>query len=217
MVQRLCDGRKLDFDTAVNYQSENEAQKMIIAALKDPYYGLQIKAIKALELTNNNVRDAALPILELLATTDKNTLVRAVAIIALGQLKTPENLALFKEALNSQSYAIQGATLNAIGFLDVKESLILARGFEKDNKGTLTKAIISVYAKNGNSKEWSYVFDTFNNQRPNDRYRMPGDLSAMIARLIILTTFWRALKALQMQVWNSSRLVWRLALLNCWN
>lgn len=59
----------------------------------------------------------------------------------------------------------------------------MAKGFEKDNKGALTKAIITVYAKNGNSLEWPYVFDTFNNQRPNDRYRMLGDLAAMIGRI----------------------------------
>lgn len=80
-------------DTAANHQSENRAQKVMIAALKDTYYGLKSKAIKALDLTNNDVRYAALLVLKLLAKADKNTLVRSAAIIEQPVLRYSERSA----------------------------------------------------------------------------------------------------------------------------
>ncbi|MBS1504782.1 MAG: M1 family peptidase, partial [Bacteroidetes bacterium] len=50
-------------DAAQSKQSEKAGQKIIISALNDKYYGLRIKAIKALKMNNNEIHDAALPIL----------------------------------------------------------------------------------------------------------------------------------------------------------
>ena len=122
-------------------QSDKGAQKVMIAALKDKYYGLRIKAIRALNMSNDDIHNAALPVLTSLAQTDENTLVRAAAITALGKLKASGNMNLFKQALSSQSYAVQGAALTAIDLLDPAQALTLAKGFEKDNKGALTQAI----------------------------------------------------------------------------
>ncbi|MFC0514174.1 M1 family aminopeptidase [Mucilaginibacter angelicae] len=170
-------------DTAAAHQTEKAAQKVMIAALNDHYYGLRIKTIDAMDLTNDNIRNQAIPILTLLAGTDKNTLVRAAAITVLGQLKDRVNLLLYQLALKNQSYAIQGAALNAIGLLDEQQALTLAKGLENDNKGALTKAIIAVYARYGNDMQWPYVYATYNNKTANDQYRMRFDIAAMTGRL----------------------------------
>ena len=60
-------------------QADPGAQKVLIAALKDKYYGLRIKAIRSLDMKNDNIRSAALPVLTTLAQTDDNTLARAAA------------------------------------------------------------------------------------------------------------------------------------------
>jgi aminopeptidase N len=44
-------------------------------------------------------------------------LVRAAAITVLGKLKASGNTNLFKDGLKSQSYAVQGASLTALGLL----------------------------------------------------------------------------------------------------
>ncbi|WPU93929.1 M1 family metallopeptidase [Mucilaginibacter sabulilitoris] len=170
-------------EAAAANQKEKPNQKIIIAALKDKYYGLRIKAIKALNLTNDDVRNAALPVLTSLAKTDDNTLARAAAIIALGKLKMAGNLTLFKESLNSQSYAVQGAALTGIGLLDPAQALPLAKGFEKDNKGALTTAIFGLYAANGGNDQWPYVYDTFTNATLQNKFNSVRALAEMTGRV----------------------------------
>ncbi len=163
--------------------SDKGAQKVLMAALHDKYYGLRIKAIRALNMSNDEVHNAALPVLASLAQTDDNTLVRAAAITALGKLKASGNMNLFKQALSSQSYAVQGAALNAINLLDPAQALSLGKGFEKDNKAALTQAIISVYANAGGNEQWPYVYNAFNEANPQGKFAMVRNFGAMIGHV----------------------------------
>ncbi|WP_428327361.1 M1 family aminopeptidase [Mucilaginibacter sp.] len=153
-------------------QSDKGAQKVLIAALKDKYYGLRIKAIRALKMSNDDIHNAALPVLASLAQTDDNTLVRAAAITTLGKLKASGNLTLFKQALSSQSYAIQGAALMAINQLEPTQALTLAKNFESDNKGALTQAIVTVYATTGGSEQWPYVYNEYVKAGPQFKFNL---------------------------------------------
>lgn len=168
---------------AAAHQSDKAGQKVIIAALKDKYYGLRIKAIKALNMSNDDIHNAALPILASLAQTDDNTLVRAAAIAKLGALKASGNLTLFKQALSSQSYAVQGAALTAISLLEPAQAVTLAKGFEADNKGALTQAIVSVYATNGGSEQWPYVYKAFSDLGPQGKFNLLRSFGALTGRV----------------------------------
>jgi aminopeptidase N len=142
-------------------QSEKTAQKILLAAIKDKYYGLQLKAIGALNMKNDDIHNAALPILTSLAQSDPNTMVRAAALNSLAKLKAPGNMDLFKQALKSESYAVQAAGLTGISQLDPAQGMQIAKGFEKDNTGPLTKAMVVVYADNGTSAQWPFVYKEF--------------------------------------------------------
>jgi aminopeptidase N len=163
----------------VNDQDKPGAQKVMIAALHDKYYGLQIKAIKALDMANDAIHNAALPVLTSLAQTDPNTLVRAAAISALGKLKMSGNMNLFRQALGSQSYAIDGAALIAINNIDPAEGLKLAKGFDADNKGPLTAALLNVYAMDGGNEDWAYIYQHFHDANR----RMKGALIDQLANM----------------------------------
>ena len=170
-------------NAAAGHQSDKGAQKVMIAALKDKYYGLRIKAIKALNMSNDGVHNAALSVLTSLAQTDDNTLVRAAAITALGKLKASGNMDIFKQALSSQSYAVQGAALSAISLLDPKQALTLAKAFESDNKGALTQAIINVYSTAGGAEQWPYVMNAFNEASPQGKFTMVRNFGAMVGNI----------------------------------
>jgi aminopeptidase N len=171
-------------DAAAASQTNPGAQKVLIAALKDKYYGLRIKAIRALDMKNDNIRSAALPVLTTSAQTDDNTLLRAAAINALGQLKMQANIGLYKSAITSQSYAIQGAALAAINQLDPSQALTLAKGFEKDNEGELTQSIIMVYATSGGNEQWPFVFGEYNKADLEHKFSMiRGSFAAMISHV----------------------------------
>jgi aminopeptidase N len=138
-------------------QTDKGAQKVLIAALKDKYFGIQLKAINGLNMTNDDIRNAAQPILASLAQTDPNNLVRAAAITALGKLKASGNMNLFKTALANPSYAVEAATFNAISLLDPAQAIQLAKNLENDAEGALATTIMSVYLDNGTSAQWPYI------------------------------------------------------------
>ncbi|MBS1526617.1 MAG: M1 family metallopeptidase [Bacteroidetes bacterium] len=170
-------------DAAQSKQSEKAGQKIILSALNDKYYGLRIKAIKALKMNNNDIHDAALPILTKLAKTDGNTLVRAAALTALGKLKDPAYMDLYKQAINSQSYAIQGAALTAINQLDTAQALQLALGFKKDNMAQLTQAMIAVFAANGSDASWDFVNHKFTDADVNGKFGMIRSYCSMVSKV----------------------------------
>ena len=153
---------------------------VIIAALKDKYYGLRIKAIRALNMKNDDIQKAALPVLTSLAQSDENTLVRAAAINVLAKLKSRDNLTMFKQGLKSESYAVQGAALNGIDLLDPAQALDVAKGFEKDNRGALTTAIVGVYAENGKSAQWPFVYKQFTDGDINGKFMLVRKVAQMI-------------------------------------
>lgn len=157
---------------AAKQQTNAGARKVIIAALNDKYYELQIKAIRAADMTNDDVRNAAQPILAKLAQTDPNTLVRAAAITVLGKLKASGNSNLFKDGLKSQSYAVQGASLTALSLLDPNAALPLAKTYEKDSEGALTQAILNVYATSGSDEQYDYVYKAFTEGQPQTQFNI---------------------------------------------
>ncbi|MDB4927339.1 M1 family metallopeptidase [Mucilaginibacter sp.] len=170
-------------DHATPEQGNAGAQKVMIAALKDKYYGLRIKAIRGLNMANDDVRNAAQPILIALAQTDDNTLVRAAAISVLGKLKAAGMMTLFKESLKNQSYAVQGSALNAISLQEPAQALELAKGFEKDNKGNLTQAIVHIYATGGSGAQWPFVYKQYQDAGIQAKFNMIKEFAAMTAKM----------------------------------
>lgn len=170
-------------NAAAAHQTDKAAQKVMIAALRDKYFGLRVNAITALNMGNDDIHNAALPVLASLAQTDENTLVRAAAITALGKLKASGNLTIFKQALSSQSYAVDGAALTAISLLEPAEALSLAKTYEKDNKGALTQAMVTVYATSGGDEQWPYVLKEFDSAGPQGKFNMVRNFAAMVGRV----------------------------------
>ncbi|MGZ3765045.1 MAG: M1 family aminopeptidase [Mucilaginibacter sp.] len=170
-------------EAAQGKQSEKGAQKILLAALKDKYYGLRIKAIRALNMKNDDIHNGALPVLTTLAQSDENTLVRSAALTILAKLKAAGNMDLFKQALKSESYAVQGAALNGISQLDAAQGIQLAKGFENDNRGALTQSIVSVYAESGTSAQWPFVYKQFTNADVNGKFGLIRKFAQMTGNI----------------------------------
>ena len=164
-------------------QSDKGAQKVLIAALNDKYYGLRIKAIRALDMTKDDIRNAAQPILVSLVQKDPNTLVQASAITVLGKLKASGMMNLFKDALASKSYAVQAAALTAIAATDPAQAPALAKSLEKDNSGALTTAISHVYSSTGADEQWPFFYKAYTDATPQIKFSMTRDMAAVIGRV----------------------------------
>lgn len=60
----------------------------------------------------------------------------------------------------------------------------MAKGFEKDDKGALTQAIVAVYGKYGGDDQWVYVLNGFNEAGPQIKYNMiMGSFSKMVGKV----------------------------------
>ncbi len=172
---------------AINAAEKNikkiKGQQILIAALKDPYFELRIKAIDELKLDNSDISKQVLPIIINMAKTDEKTLVRAAAIDALGALKDKSYLNLFKESLKNPSYAIEGAALGAIAALDINDASLLAKSLEKDSKGPLATAIVNIYTVTGDDTQFDYVAKAFEESTIQDKFNLIPAFSNMLMNL----------------------------------
>jgi aminopeptidase N len=170
-------------DVAIKRQNENEGQQIILAALKDKYFGLRIKAINALDITNSNIITPCIPILKELAIKDENNLVRASAITLLGRLKQRDNITLFKQSLHTESYAVRGASLIAIGLTDPSLALNLARQYESDSKNQISEAILTLFTTYGGNEQWTYIYDLYQSLVPPKRFNMIENFANLTGRV----------------------------------
>jgi aminopeptidase N len=184
----------LDRYEAIEFASKNQddpkAQQLIVAALHDRFSGLRNKAIQALNMNKEDIRnigkalrEAAIPKLVDLAANDANTNVRTSALVTLAALKDPANMDLFKKALTCQSYEVEAAGLHGINGIDPKIALQEAAKFEQDNEGDLTQQIVRVYATNGGDSKWLYVYNRYVNGTLQEQIHLTEKFSEMISQL----------------------------------
>jgi aminopeptidase N len=59
----------------------------------------------------------------------------------------------------------------------------LAKGFEQDNKGALTQAIVTTYATNGGGEQWPYVYQKYSDAGPQGKFALTRSFAAMTSRV----------------------------------
>ena len=161
-------------------KADAEAGKILLAGLKDKFYGIRISSLQALDLAKPTVAAVAFPLIEKMAVSDPNTLVQAQALTALVARNQSSDLPIFKKSLESKSYAVQGAGLMALAVLQPEESLATAKSFEKDNRKALTEAMVNVYSKFGTEKELLFVKEKFEAAGTNEQVQlMPAYLNIL--------------------------------------
>ncbi|MBB6501555.1 M1 family metallopeptidase [Pedobacter cryoconitis] len=171
-------------DAAIVQQTDPLARQLLLAALQDKYYGLRIKTMSSIDPANTALVTAALPVILKIAQSDENNLAKAQAMKIIGSAPgAAEQLPLFNEGLKNSSYAVQGAALQALATLKPNEALNIAKTFEKDNKGDLTKSILSIYAKSGSDTEWPFVYKNYKENDPQAQFEMLRDFSRMTAQV----------------------------------
>ncbi|MBW8688394.1 M1 family metallopeptidase [Chitinophaga rhizophila] len=174
--------RREAIQACLKEQSTNPAAlKVVVAALKDKFYGLRALAVSGLKLVDPVVKEATLTTLQELAKKDNNATVRAAALTQLGTLKDVKLTALFEAAAKDRSYAAAGAALESLGELDLDKAYALAKQMEADSKGALSGAITNIYAQKGNESDIAFFAKTFNEASGQDK------LDAAIQYLSILS------------------------------
>ncbi len=188
--------RREALEAAVAQQTSSPAARaVVLAALQDKFYGLRIAAIQGLKLEDKAVAKAAAPILRRLASTEKDTHVRATALLALGELKDKKDAKTLTTALSSQSYGIQGASLQALGEIDAPQALARAQTLEQEPH--LAQAVTGVYAAHGGPAQWNYIRTTYDAATGRSRYGLITPMVQMLGRLDDPTAFGEDVDRLQ--------------------
>jgi aminopeptidase N len=188
--------RREALTAALAAQTTNPAARaVVLAALKDKFYGLRVAAIQGLKLDNKDVAKAFAPTLRQLATNEKENHVRAAAVGALAQFKDKKDVKIVNSALASQSYAVQGAGLETLGEIDAPAALTRAKALEGDEH--MAEAVTGVYAAQGGTEQWNYIRTAYDKAEGNGRYQYITPMVQMLVRLNDPTAFSEDVQRLQ--------------------
>lgn len=171
-------------DTCSAVQQNNEAaRKVMLSGLKDKSHELRIFAINNLDLKDSLTAAAALSVLRQIASTDPKTLVRAAALQGLASMRDPANRQLFDASLKSRSYSVQAAALAGVIMLNPEDAFPVAKSFEKDSRGELTKAILAAYTYGGGEAELPFFAASFDKAGLQDKVEMVTPYLSILARV----------------------------------
>ena len=169
-------------EAAIANLTDKNSNQIIQNALQDASYKIRMRAIEALNLQKTSHRSFGIPILKKMAESDPKNIVRAAAIDALAQTKDKSFNSLFTAALQANSYAIQSAALSALTLQNFNTALIKARELEKDAEGSLASTIVSIYANNGDLKDFNYISQSFRDATLQDKIVMAQNYILILGR-----------------------------------
>lgn len=123
------------------------------AAENDNWYELRSYAISALESVAKEKETELKPLMQKIASADKNTNVRAAAIQFLAANYSGAELTkLYETSLSEQSYAIISSSLKALSKTDLPNALQKAKQFENEKNKEVLITVAYIYAEHGSDQ-----------------------------------------------------------------
>ncbi len=127
------------------------------AAEKDSWFELRSFAVFALETIAKQKENELRPTITKIATSDKNTNVRATALRFLGDNYSGNDLtSLYENSLNEQSYAILSAAIRSIAKTNSTLAFQKIKNFENEKNKAVLLSIAYTYADKGTDENQSF-------------------------------------------------------------
>nr|WP_262908025.1 M1 family aminopeptidase [Hymenobacter sp. 15J16-1T3B] len=165
------------------HPEDAQARQTLLAALGDKYYALRWTVLENIDLVKQPaLRAALLPAVRRLASHEPSPQARAEALKVLGKLGDKRDARLFANALDSRSYTVQGAALQALTAVELPQALRRAPALEADHRGALTAALVAVYAQAGNPARLPFVLAQVQAAEPLPRFNMLPSLAQLLTR-----------------------------------
>lgn len=150
-----------------------EAVTVIKAAINDKFYGIRVKALKAVHKLPSSEFAELKDKLVLLAKNDPKSQVRATAISALSKMYEGDASlsSFYKERLSDKSYLVVSAALTALNGVDKTAALAEAKKLENEKSGDILLSIASMYAESAKPEYYSFFENGYKNMSgANDKY-----------------------------------------------
>ncbi len=168
---------------AAQLPTDAAARQLLLTALNDKSEIMRRAALSALKLDDKSVAKSASSVIRKQLAQEKNNNNQAALLQALAVINDKKDEKTFVKALNSQSYAVQGAALEGLAAVQPKQALARAKALEPGAKGDVATAIANVYATAGDASAWPYVRDQFDAAGPQGKFQMMESLVGFMARL----------------------------------
>ncbi len=134
-----------------------EAISLLKKAINDPYFGIRILSLKKIDLSKPEYKSLVKDVRKLIEN-DPKTLVQAAAIKTYAKVATAKDLPLFDKLMNSKSYAVKTAALNAIYKLDAQKGLALAKQItDETEKKNMKNALIAIFIKEKDDSQMPFI------------------------------------------------------------
>ena len=168
---------------AAQLPTDAAARQLLLTALSDKSELMRRAALSSLKLDDKSVAKSASAVIRKQLAQEKNNNNQAALLQALAVINDKKDEKTFVKALNSQSYAVQGAALEGLAAVQPKQALARAKALEPGAKGDISAAIANVYATAGDASTWPYVRDQFDAAGPQGKFQMLESLVGLMARL----------------------------------
>lgn len=140
--------------------SDSLATMVIISALNDKFWSLRNDAIEMLKNVRSGHEKEIKEKLVNIAQKDEKAIVRAAAIDFLAEnYKDEDLLALYKNGLNDRSYGVLGSSLIAIGKVNPKEAMDLAKKYETEKSNDVLYAVGDLYSSYGDDSNNAFFLN----------------------------------------------------------
>ncbi len=129
---------------AIKFASKDkshEAQLILLAGLEDQQEDLRVLSIKAIDLADNQIKNAAIKTLLNIAQNDKKTIARAAAIIKLASTNDSSYKTLMVESTKNQSYNVIAAGICGLSKFSTDEADKALAALDEDTKNHVNPLI----------------------------------------------------------------------------
>ncbi|SEN99293.1 aminopeptidase N [bacterium A37T11] len=151
--------RKEAISYAAAHPDENGSNALISLALNDPFHGIRSDVLQGTNPTAYSADDFA--VIERLAKSDPNRIVRSQAVDVLGYLKDKKYEPLFLAGVTDSSYSVAGASLQALAAINRDTALSLVPKLSVDARGRLATILKKLSLVSKSDADFDQVYGDF--------------------------------------------------------
>ncbi len=122
-------------------EKSHDAQLILLAGLEDQQDDLRVMSVKAIDLSDAQIKDAAIKTLLNLAKNDKKTVVKAAALVKLAGTGDASYKGLMEESIKNQSYNVIAGGISGLSKYSADEADKALSTLDDDTKKHVTPLI----------------------------------------------------------------------------
>ena len=141
--------RYIALDTCLKSSTNPASLEILSLSLKDKNPKIRTHCIEGLKAEIPGFTEKLLPVIENIADNDVDNLCRAAAISALAKTSNTRYETLYRKGLQSQSLAVDGASLMGLATVNQTAALAEAEKLKDENSTKILEAVGSLFFKSG--------------------------------------------------------------------